>query len=67
MANLIYKKLLKTNCPRCGASEATVSIYHFGATYQAECSGCGFGRATGDNEEIALSRLYGNFLEIPQK
>lgn len=41
-------------------------MYHFGATVEAECAGCGFGRAVGENLEMALARNYGNYLAAPK-
>ena len=65
MANKIYKiNGLKKDCPRCGCEQARICVYHFGATYTAECADCEFGKCTGDDEETAMARLYGNFLNI---
>ncbi len=63
MANNIYQLPAKSECPRCGHSEATISTFHFGVTYKAECSKCGFGQVLGDDEAMALARLYGKYLE----
>ncbi len=62
MAHEIYLKPAKMACPRCGNKNARVSIYHFGSTYYAECSECAFGTVHGCNEDMALARLYGNYL-----
>lgn len=63
MAHKIYVKPMKGICHRCQGTEARISTYHMRATYQAECSTCGFGRVTGDNEEMAMARLYGEILK----
>ena len=63
MANNIYQKEISESCPRCGASVATLMVYHFGATYKAECAKCGLGQATGDSEEIVMARLLGEYLD----
>lgn len=69
MAHKIYQKAIEGEvcCPRCNATEATISVYHSGTTYQAECSWCGYGRVTGDNEEMAIARLRGKMLEASNK
>ena len=66
MANKIYKKEFE-ECPRCKNKEVRISIYHFGATYQAECSLCALGRETGDDEDTALARLRGRYREYNKK
>lgn len=66
MANTIYTKETNIVCPRCKSFTTTISTYHFGATYKAECSKCGLGQVTADNEEIALARLNGCYLEYRQ-
>lgn len=63
MAHTIYGKTAKTSCPRCGGKTVRIATYHFGATYMAECADCGYGKSYGDNEAMALARLYGEFLE----
>lgn len=66
MAQLIYKKTAKAPCPRCKDEFTMISTYHFGVTFLAECGGCGFGRSAGDNEEMALIRLHGKYLECKE-
>ena len=67
MAHRIWEEEFKKECPRCGSKKVRLSTYHFGATYQAECAECSFGQITGDNQEMALARLNGNYLEANQK
>lgn len=62
MANLIYRKKIDAECPRCKHNGVTISVFHFGTTFKAECSKCGFGQITGDDEAMALARLYGKYL-----
>jgi hypothetical protein len=59
MAHQIYEQRAKKSCPRCGCGEVRIAIYHFGATYTAECAECAFGKSDGDNEAMAIARLHG--------
>jgi hypothetical protein len=63
MANRIYEITLSDKCPRCGNNKVRIAIYHFGATYIAECSNCAWGHATGDSEEMVIARLKGKYIE----
>lgn len=63
MAHRVYEKEAKAKCPRCECKDATLAVYHFGNTVTAECKNCGFGKVHADNEGMALSRLYGKYLE----
>lgn len=67
MAHTIYLTPSKSPCPRCGAQTARLSTFHFGATFEAECAGCGFGRAVGESHDMAVARLHGNYLAAPKK
>ena len=63
MANKIWRTKSTRPCPRCGEEESLLATYHFGATFEVECKGCGLGRAHGDSEEIALARQNNKYYE----
>ena len=62
MAHQIWEESF-IECPRCHNKKVRMSTYHFGHTFMAECASCSFGKITGDNSAMALSRLRGNYLE----
>ena len=65
MANSIYRENMGFGCPKCKNDEVTISTFHFGGTFKAECSKCGYGQVVGDDEAMALARLYGKYLVYP--
>ena len=67
MAHRILKEPFIPVCPRCGCTEARLLEYHFGASWVAECAGCGFGKVDGDDSETAKARLKGKYLEEEQR
>ena len=71
MAHAVYEitmELTCPKCPRCGNRQVRIAVYHFGATYQAECAGCAWGEVDGANEAQAVARYRGKLLEFrPQE
>ena len=63
MAHYSYTIELNKKCPRCGSSEALVSVYHFGATFQPQCNGCGLNDGKGDSKEQAKPIIINCFYE----
>ena len=67
MAHKIYQINCWKKCPRCNSEEATISIFHFGATYQAQCSKCGLRGRSGDDNDTAIASLVDCYFEWEEK
>ena len=63
MAHSIYEKDIDVECPRCKSKKIRIAVYHFGATYTAECFNCGYGKSYGDDEDMAIARHRGECLK----
>lgn len=63
MAHYTYDIQLDKACPRCGSTTAIVGVFHFGATHQPRCKGCGLNDGKGECAELAKSIMTNCFYE----